>query len=613
MLRNIPIRQKLILIILMISGVVMLLTHGAFFTYEYLVFRRTTLRQLSTLGEMLAANSTAALAFDNPDDAREILAALKAEQHVVAAALYDGKGQLFARYPDHASPAALPAAPGETGYRFADARLAGYQPVMQDGRRLGTLYLEFDTGVILRAWLWDSLEIALAVMAIVLLVAYGLSRSLQKQISSPILALAETARAISERRDYSVRAVKLGDDEVGFLTDALNLMLGQIHEQNQALQESEGRLRAVLNAALSAVTVIDTAGRIIDWNARAEKMFGWSRAEVLGQELAHLIIPSRHREAHRRGMGHFLSTGEGPVLNRTVEMSALRREGHEFPVELSISPLKTNDVVTFCGFITDITERKRAEAEIRELTQTLERRVVDRTAQLEAVNKELEAFSYSVSHDLRAPLRHVDGFAGLLLKSDGHLVSERGRGYLANIASAAKQMGMLIDDLLVFSQMGRSEMRLAPVDLKTLAEETIQTLRSQNPSRNIIWRAGALPVVQGDRPMLRQVLVNLFANAVKYTGPRDPAEIEYGCTDDPANGRVFFVRDNGVGFEMAYAHKLFGVFQRLHRAEEFEGTGIGLANVRRIITRHGGRTWAEGEPGRGATFYFTLPSTKELP
>jgi light-regulated signal transduction histidine kinase (bacteriophytochrome) len=259
---------------------------------------------------------------------------------------------------------------------------------------------------------------------------------------------------------------------------------------------------------------------------------------------------------------------------------------------------------------TDITRRKESEEQIRRLNADLQLRA----GQLEAANKELEAFSYSVSHDLRAPLRHIDGFAGLVLKSDGPLVSERGRGYLANIAGSAKQMGILIDDLLVFSQMGRSEMRLAPVDLQLLAEETIQTLRSQHPQRNIVWRKGALPVVRGDRPMLRQVFVNLFANAVKYTGPRDPAEIEFGCTDDPAEGHVIFVRDNGVGFEMAYAHKLFGVFQRLHRAEEFEGTGIGLANVRRIVTRHGGRTWAEGVPDRGATFYFTLPSTnKEHP
>lgn len=230
---------------------------------------------------------------------------------------------------------------------------------------------------------------------------------------------------------------------------------------------------------------------------------------------------------------------------------------------------------------------------------------------VEFANKELESFSYSVSHDLRSPLRHIDGFTGLLAKADGHLVSDRGRHYLAQISDSARQMGMLIDDLLIFSRMARSEMNIGPVDLQQLVDETIQGLSPETQQRNIRWERNALPVMPGDRSMLRQVFVNLLSNAVKYTRPRDPAVIEIGCQDETAHDVVVFVRDNGVGFDMEFADKLFGIFQRLHRAEDFEGTGIGLANVRRIITRHGGRTWAESKPDSGATLFFSLPKQKK--
>jgi len=247
-----------------------------------------------------------------------------------------------------------------------------------------------------------------------------------------------------------------------------------------------------------------------------------------------------------------------------------------------------------------------------ELTQAEHQRVVQtaealaRTAEVEAANKELESLSYSVSHDLRAPLRHIQGYAEMLGEDAESTLSPEARRYLDVIAGAGREMGELIDDLLSFLRMSRAEMRETRVDLGALVQNGIGDLEVSTRGRNIVWKVSPLPAATGDRAMLKQVFANLLGNAVKYTRPRDPAAIEIGCAGEEDGRVILFVRDNGAGFDMQYMHKLFGVFQRLHRVEEFEGTGIGLATVRRIVARHGGRVWAEGAVNQGATFYFTL-------
>src|ERR1700692_4368595 len=255
----------------------------------------------------------------------------------------------------------------------------------------------------------------------------------------------------------------------------------------------------------------------------------------------------------------------------------------------------------------ELEQRRHREEMIRKLNQELGKRA----AELEASNKELESFAYSVSHDLRAPLRHMVGYSELLQRQASSLLDEKSQRFIQTILNSAKRMGNLIDDLLAFSRIGRAETKKAKVDLKQLVKEVVAEIGQDTKGRDIAWKIGALPVCYGDRSMLRLVVVNLVSNAVKFTRMRAPAEIELGCDDRNEEEVEVFVRDNGAGFDMQYVNKLFGVFQRLHLPEQFEGTGIGLATVQRIIHRHGGKVRAEGAIDRGATFYFSLPTTQD--
>jgi PAS domain S-box-containing protein len=360
------------------------------------------------------------------------------------------------------------------------------------------------------------------------------------------------------------------------------------------------RYRLLLHHANDIVLILDQELHVVDANEQAGRSYGYSRDELLRLEFMSLrcddqpVSNAQRAEQMRR---------DGGVVASSVH---LRRDGSTFPVQASIGSIESAGQRLYVCIVHDLTERQKLEDELRDLNLVLEQRVRDRTAELLATNDELEAFSYSVSHDLRAPLRHVSGFTDLLERRYGGDLDEQAHHYMESISRSAHAMGELIDDLLQFSRAGRTELKLAEVDMNEALREARESLDGSYAGRNVEWRVEQLPVVWGDKALLRQVWVNLLGNSVKFTRPRSEAEIavQVQATDGEYE---FTVRDNGVGFDMEYADKLFGVFQRLHRSDEFEGTGVGLANVRRIITRLGGRTWGEGVKDKGAVFCFTLP------
>jgi PAS domain S-box-containing protein len=378
-------------------------------------------------------------------------------------------------------------------------------------------------------------------------------------------------------------------------------------EAAAALRESEERFRLLVDGVVDyAIYTLDLEGRVTFWNSGGERLMGYKPAEIIGRPLSCLYTrengqlskPERClREAAEKG--------------RCEEESwRVRKDGTRFWAESLTTALRdeSGKLRGFSRISRDVTARREAEEALRKLNEQLEERVRERTADLEEANQELEAFSYSVSHDLRTPLRHIDGYTEVLQKSAAEKLDEPSRRHLQTISRAAKQMNNLIDSLLAFSRMGRAELHRTSVAVADLVRAARQDLAHETEGRKIEWLVGPLPAVSGDPFLLRQVMVNLLGNAIKYTRTKVRARIEIGSEETEKETR-FFVRDNGVGFDMRYADRLFGVFQRLHPNDEFQGTGIGLANVRRIIQRHGGRVWAEGKVGGGATFYFSLPKT----
>lgn len=370
----------------------------------------------------------------------------------------------------------------------------------------------------------------------------------------------------------------------------------------RAAQDAEARYRALFEGAPDGTLVLDASGRYRDANPAMERMTGYVRDELRAMKAGDLTAQSDDGP-----LTAFEDLRQGPIK---AEGLMRRKDGTALPVESHATPVHLPSETVYLAVMRDISERKRAEDDIRRLNEELEQRVVERTAELTAVNHELEAFSYSVSHDLRAPLRIVDGFSKILLEDFGPQLPADAVRCLSIVRDGTKQMAQLIDDLLLFSRLGRQSLRPRVVQPNGIVAAVIEGLLDETKERAVEWRIDDLPPCEADPALLRQVYANLLSNAVKYTRGREPATIELGARPraDGSSEQIYFVKDNGVGFDMAYVDKLFGVFQRLHRAEDYEGTGVGLALVQRIVHRHGGRIWADAAVERGATFWFSLPA-----
>ncbi|MGS5085167.1 HAMP domain-containing histidine kinase [Hydrogenophaga sp. A37] len=571
--------------------------------------------------QLVAVGTDAAVAFADPVRAQEILDTLRANPQILEADIFLDDGRLLANFNRVSDARPQPLAEQPDGlYLGADATQL-LQTLPKGGRLRISMNLEQlseQTHQVM--WLFG------AAMLVLLAATLAQMAVLRRTIARPIASLTEATERVRAGADYTHRIPVSGDDELARLGQSFNAMLDGIQQREDDLRRLAAFQRTILTNAAYGIISVAPDGTVTSFNPAAERLLGYAADEVAGKHMPALWHDPQEVAQHAQ----YLSSELGETITSGFEVFAARprrglteerewrftrKDGTRFSASLSVTALRDagGRITGFVGLVYDLTERKQVEAEIHKLNQELEQRVAERTAQLTEANKELEAFAYSVSHDLRSPLRHIDGFLGLLREQFPVALDAQSERYMDTISKAVKRMGELIDDLLSFSRMGRQEMTKAPVDLGALVKEVIHEFEPEAEHRAIDWHIGELPVVFGDGAMLRVVLANLISNALKFTQTRQQTIIEIGCLPVQSgheNQTVVFVRDNGVGFDMRYANKLFGVFERLHSLKEFEGTGIGLANVHRVVSRNGGTTWAEGKVDGGATFFFSLPREK---
>jgi len=621
------IRGKLLFVVLVATSLALLISGAAMAIYELRDFRETWVNDLTAQADVIGLAAAPALQFQDPDAAYEYLALLKAKPNITGAVIYEANGALFASYSPSEQEVAFPSLPDVDGHQVREDELILFKRIVANDEILGTVGLRASYDLTGR--LLDYLAILGAIMALSLIGAALISRRLQRTITEPLAEVTSVARQVMEQRDFSLRAAKSSNDEIGLLVDAFNDMLNEIGRRAEVLETSnkaleqqvrereraeearaagERRNRTLVTAITQVVWVANRRGQFV------EEQSGWSRYTGQTRDYYREL---GWRRAFDQAAQNELELAWARALNEPEAFELELKLWHEASgayrlVSVRAVPVLSQEdaVDEWIGAVTDIEDQRRNEEALRTLNAELEDRVSARTAQLQAANKELESFSYSVSHDLRAPLRAINGFANLLWEDHKDKLDDEAQRKLSIIRGQADRMGMLIDDLLAFSRLGRKSINPAHLDMAELVANTFERLNGSHESSNAEFRVGKLPGATGDRSLLEQVWSNLLSNAIKFSSREDHPLVEVGGIVEESEN-VYYVRDNGVGFDPRYQEKLFGVFQRLHDESEYPGTGVGLALVHRIITRHGGRVWADSRPGDGATFHFSLP--KDVP
>lgn len=615
-------------LIMLICGSVLFVACALFFVYEFITYRDIVKRELITLGQITAANTTSSLAFKNKEDATEVLHALQAQQHIVAAILYDINGQPFASYPDQVQPQHLPDTLKYRGYQFKDNFIEGYEPVVQNGKRQGTLFLKSDTKAVYDRFLLYGI-IALSFFLLAFLLTYLLSRRLQRSVSYPVLRLADKARLISEKKDYSVRAENKSNDEIGVLTDAFNHMLTQIEAQNaeiqglnnnleekivmrtwelqeanSALTEQNHFIQTIIDASVDLIAVFDNNLNYLILNKYAATVFNRKREELLGKN-----VLSAFPQLEGKPLIQYLQRS---LQGEFIHLEAYKSQLADAWFENFFIPLrdKENNVDRVLLIGHDITNIMKANEKLRQLN-----------SELEKSNRDLEQFAYVASHDLQEPLRKILTFSDLSERNTHN--PEIQKRYLQKISSSASRMTELIKAVLNYSRLSRTGVEFTEVDLNAVVEQIKTDLELPIEEKGALIQSDRLPVIRGIPLQLSQLFLNLFTNALKFTEQKPEISIrvlavsqEEKTKQNLAYKNSDYLRivfsDNGIGFEQEYAERIFSIFQRLHSADKFAGTGIGLALCKKIVENHGGVIAVESEQGKGTSFFLYLPFDKNL-
>jgi PAS domain S-box-containing protein len=598
--RQTSIQKRVRAVILLASVVVLFVTAAAFVTYEAISFRARLVRNLSTLAAVIADNSAAPLAFDNRGVAEEILAALRAEPDIEAAILFDEEGDIFATYPQVLPRSLLPRTMHEKGHQFTDGGLVLFEPVTQEGKEVGSLYLRNSfRGFYEQFWRYGIIVAAVLIGAFA--AALILSALLQKRISEPILALTQASRRITENQDYSIRAPKLTQDEIGLLTDAFNRMLGEIQENQTRLAE-QARL---LNLSSDAIIVRDMHDIVVYWNRGAEEIYGWTRDEAVGKAKAKLlhsefpepleeITTKLHRD--QRWRGDLIQTRRDGTQIVVSTRWVLDRDAKGNPARVLITD-------------TDITVRKQAEELMKSEAKRLDALVEQRTASLKETIGELEAFSYSISHDMRAPLRAMQGYAKALLADYQERLDPEATHYLDRISRSSNRLDSLIQDVLAYSRVTKDQISLHPVDLERLIDDILSSHPEFQAPQVRVTMEKPLHRVLGHEAYLTQCITNLLGNAVKFVPPRVVPEIRIRSERLDGKVRLWF-EDNGIGIDPSHHERIFQIFGQVYPEKKYGGTGIGLAIVRKAVQRMNGEAGVESGMDKGSRFWLILGEEK---